>query len=323
MQGENFVMQGTERTPSIFEGMLLLFTAFIGRYLIGYIMLPINWGISYFVFDVSESFSTGFTQTAYFLVFIVFPISLTRSLHPDLNRYMRVKTLSDGMTGLSVLAGLLLAAVCVVIGALWENALLTWGAVQTASGSVMPDSIAGVLWVILYSAVLPGICEELLFRGALLSAWEEKGSLCAMLVTGVCFMCIHGNVWGAPVELLAGLVLAFLVIAADSLFAGMLCHMIYNTAVTVLQYCVQQGAIGAEMSIYTALFILLGGLVLLGVTLYIVYRRGIQPFGVARPPRAAAKRQIGGTELCVTLCSAISFVCVYALELLELLGVKY
>ena len=83
----------------------------------------------------------------------------------------------------------------------------------------------------LLSAVLPAVCEETLFRGALLSAWEEKGSAKAMLIVSVLFMLLHGSVTGIPSELAAGLILCFLAISTGSVFAGIIFHTVYNSAI--------------------------------------------------------------------------------------------
>ena len=57
----------------------------------------------------------------------------------------------------------------------------------------MPKSRAGIIGMVLQVAVLPGIFEELLFRGALLRAWEKRGGTYAVVVTTLLFAALHST----------------------------------------------------------------------------------------------------------------------------------
>ena len=80
------------------------------------------------------------------------------------------------------------------------------------------------------------MCEELLFRGFVLAAWETRGTRFAIGVTAALFMLLHGNILGLPVYLALGLLIGYLVYALDSIYAGIVFHTVYNTACLVIPY---------------------------------------------------------------------------------------
>lgn len=94
--------------------------------------------------------------------------------------------------------------------------------------------------------VLPGIFEELLFRGFLLALGIELiGTFWAVIVTSVIFCALHfpqyRNIWLINMYvLLLAVVLSYLFILTGSLWAPMAAHAVYNYGVTVLT---QQGII--------------------------------------------------------------------------------
>lgn len=104
---------------------------------------------------------------------------------------------------------------------------------------------------ILYTAVLPGVCEEFLFRGAIFPAFEAEGSKRGMLLSAVLFMLLHGSVTGAPIQFILGVILAVLVFWTDSIYAGLIYHTVHNAASVLLQYIQDHAAVGAEAATET------------------------------------------------------------------------
>jgi sodium transport system permease protein len=86
------------------------------------------------------------------------------------------------------------------------------------------------LWrMVLLFAVLPGICEELLFRGAVMGLWRSRGSgVAAALATAVAFGVFHLSVFRFFPTFALGVVLGLLSLRARSVFPGMLAHALNN-----------------------------------------------------------------------------------------------
>jgi membrane protease YdiL (CAAX protease family) len=82
--------------------------------------------------------------------------------------------------------------------------------------------------MLLTQAVIGPVIEELVFRGLLYTAWEERwGWVAAMLLSAAVFGLYHGGFWHAFV---GGLIYAALYRRTGSLLAPILAHGIYNAS---------------------------------------------------------------------------------------------
>lgn len=78
-------------------------------------------------------------------------------------------------------------------------------------------------------ALAPAVCEELLFRGVLLTALRRRLSdPAAVLLQALLFSAYHLNIYQAPSTFLVGLVLGILVIRGRSLLPASLLHALHN-----------------------------------------------------------------------------------------------
>jgi sodium transport system permease protein len=135
---------------------------------------------------------------------------------------------------MTLLATALLAISVVPVGALANEAIrrllpgLAAGPEETARLAELLTSgpLAGVL---LAFAVLPGICEELLFRGFLLAGLRGRvRPLAAVVVVGVVFGLFHVIAEKIPITSLLGVLLAVLCLRGGSIVPCMLLHMANN-----------------------------------------------------------------------------------------------
>ncbi len=95
--------------------------------------------------------------------------------------------------------------------------------------------------LVLLLAVSPGICEELLFRGALLSGLRRDLRPWAVIAwQALLFGAVHASVYRfLPTAILGG-VLAAVTLRARSVWPAIVMHSVYNTAVVL------QGIVGVE-----------------------------------------------------------------------------
>jgi membrane protease YdiL (CAAX protease family) len=89
-------------------------------------------------------------------------------------------------------------------------------------------------------AILPGVCEELLFRGFLLHGIRKKTSdLPAIIIVGVLFGAFHLDPYRfLPVTLL-GIIFGYMVVKTGSIFTGIVAHSTNNTISILLSYAAQ------------------------------------------------------------------------------------
>jgi len=87
------------------------------------------------------------------------------------------------------------------------------------------------------TAIVPAICEEFLFRGAILSALKPYGKAPAIVISGVLFGLMHQNIEQLLYTTIAGLVLAWVVYETGSIWVSVLIHF-FNNFVSVFETAV-------------------------------------------------------------------------------------
>jgi membrane protease YdiL (CAAX protease family) len=93
-----------------------------------------------------------------------------------------------------------------------------------------PNSALQALIAVPVLALLPALCEELLFRGILCTELDRRGGLRAVLVGSLLFALIHFDLANLPVYFYAGVLLTLTLYVTDSLIATMIIHALYNVA---------------------------------------------------------------------------------------------
>lgn len=92
----------------------------------------------------------------------------------------------------------------------------------------------GVWQLLLLMALTPAICEELAFRGFILSGLRHVGhKWWAIVISSVFFGILHGVLQQSIVASTVGLVIGYLAVQSGSLFPCMLFHLVHNS-LTVL-----------------------------------------------------------------------------------------
>lgn len=122
-----------------------------------------------------------------------------------------------------------------------SNALSTWSPVA----------------VIATLAVLPAVCEELVFRGAVLTPWLGKSrarTVWAIVLTSAVFALAHGSMIRWPVTFTVGLLVATVRVHGRSVLPAMLVHATHNgLAVFLASQAAEglpEGATAADVTLY-------------------------------------------------------------------------
>ena len=93
-----------------------------------------------------------------------------------------------------------------------------------------------LIYVLLVMAVLPAICEELAFRGFMLTGFRKIGrKWTAIVLSSVFFGVTHGLLQQSIAACVLGIVLGYIAIQTGSLIPGILFHMTYNSLSLVSQ----------------------------------------------------------------------------------------
>ncbi len=94
-----------------------------------------------------------------------------------------------------------------------------------------PSSADGVskIQVILSLIVIPAVCEELFFRGIVLSEYRCYGTANAVIVSALCFAMLHFSFESFFVYLFTGLLFGFVTAVSRSIIPSIALHLLSNT----------------------------------------------------------------------------------------------
>lgn len=109
------------------------------------------------------------------------------------------------------------------------------GDVPTQSIPV-PKTLSELIVGILIVGVTPAICEEMMHRGIMLSAYEKRGSMKAIVISAIFFGIFHFDITNLLGATFLGLLIGYYVVKTNSIFAGVLAHFLNNSLNEVLQY---------------------------------------------------------------------------------------
>lgn len=259
-----------ERRPTRLSALILWVIAAAGLLLFPLISAPLNSMTA----GLNPHVQLLISNALYYLIFAALPVYLLAKRTPGLYMAYRPNPIS--------LFNAISVVVIALLGMFFANDLaVLWSIpLQKMGMDVLSTSLPAVTnkfeltLSILYVAVLPGVCEEFLFRGAVLSAFEEEGTKRAMIASSLLFMLVHGTILGAPTQFILGMILSCLVVWTNSIYAGLIYHTVHNAATLFLQFAQDRAAAPEAAAQTPDLLELVGGIGGMGVLLMEVLLSG-------------------------------------------------
>jgi len=209
---------------AVFCGVLLLFARFFAPFILGGV--PETWS--------GFALSTAFMQVgmiaipAVLLTFVLTrsPVATLLLRKPSLGAVLGAAMLALSMTPVGFALGNVIRQLY-PLGPEVLNELTRLDAVlEQAPGTW---AVVGLL------AVLPAICEELAFRGFILSGLRHSGRpWFAIVLSSFFFGAVHSILQQSIATFLVGIVIAFLAVRTRSLFTTMVFHVVYNASALLL-----------------------------------------------------------------------------------------
>lgn len=109
--------------------------------------------------------------------------------------------------------------------------------------------------ILLIFAVIPAVCEEIVFRGVIMSSFETCGIDVAVIGTSVLFAAAHMSLEKLPVYLFSSIILCFVTYVSRSLLSAIVLHTVYNiSALTLNSYL---NGVAAHLESFSLLFIVM------------------------------------------------------------------
>ena len=315
------------RRPAILSANGLYLLAAAGIPAISFlIMLAVNLlGVK-----LNDQAATTLTSFVYYPLLIGLPVCLYAGKREGVPRAMRLNPLPPSMALVSALAALAGVMTALSLGSLWMLGLEGLGARLVDQSLPVAKGSGALVTMVLTFCMLPGVFEELLFRGFILGAWERRGTKYALVVSTMLFAGLHGSIVGLPTQIVLGFAIGYLVINTDSLYAGMIYHTVHNAVLVVLAQVQQQAATsgqtlyesvgGAAGVMLLALQTLVYGTVfwaILAVSGWYREKQGRTFEQIERIDRTKLNWQ----ELLVFLAGLVTVACMYLLDLLQMVRV--
>ena len=168
------------------------------------------------------------------LFFAVPPIVLAFLKKYDIKKTFRLKAPRplEVLLMLVISPVMILAGVCSGFLALMAVKVI-FGRVYLAGDLVqlMSNNILVSLFIV---AVVPAVCEELLFRGMIQRGLEKLGAGWGIFLSGLLFGLFHFDFQRLAAQTLIGFIAAYAVYRTGSIFNGMILHFMNNGLLTLL-----------------------------------------------------------------------------------------
>jgi sodium transport system permease protein len=217
LRGDTF---GLERTPTLPQALAM---GIFGLMLLFFVGVPMQTREGFLV--------PGLILTLVGLIAVP-PIAYSRLLGCNFKATFRFLKPSP----LALLAAALLAVGCLPVVLDLVRQLESWaGPLSPEERKSMVESMEQIRALgpgaIVVLALLPAICEEIMFRGFVLSGLRRGGGKVGpILVTSLMFAVFHLDPGRLAPTFLVGVVLGVVVVRSGSIFPAMLLHLVYNAS---------------------------------------------------------------------------------------------
>lgn len=105
-------------------------------------------------------------------------------------------------------------------------------------------------------AFLPAVSEELFFRGAVLSSYQNRSYSAAVFGSAFLFALLHASPYNLIGPFFAGMIYALLALLFDSVYPALLAHLINNTLTTLTYvYYDRIKAVGLDAYLFISLLV--------------------------------------------------------------------
>lgn len=164
--------------------------------------------------------------------FLVPTLLLTR-LSPDHKvletMRLRPRKLPRGALGFTIKLGVTVAVLSLFLNFLVYQIAGMTGADLTATALNAPQTGLNAVGRIVIIVILSSVLEELYLRGALFSANEQlAGTSACIIVSGLAFAMLHGNMMNFAGPMAAGMAYAYLTYSFGSIWPAVLAHAVNN-----------------------------------------------------------------------------------------------
>lgn len=181
-------------------------------------------------------YSTLLTMVEY-IVYMGAPVLVGWLLFRRRNVKIMPLQKTDGSFGMGlVLLGLGMMVIANIIGSYILTVLEMVGITPAEIPEMQDGTVPVLLLNIVSVGILPGIFEELLFRGVILQGMRPAGDVAALVCSSLMFGLMHGTLYQIPFAFILGLVFGYIVLKTGNILWSMGLHIVNNTLSVLMEY---------------------------------------------------------------------------------------
>lgn len=217
------------------SGLIFILSLFVPSLVVLFIMTIIQAVVPDIDKSVYSYIAVSVNQVGFFLIFFLYSKA----------RKVNVKQSANIKFNLNIKQ--ILVIICIGLVCMYGFSSLVnymdWGVRQlgynpdNSSFDFLSFSNFGMLIVdIVLVALLPAICEELVFRGTIMNGLKKYGTTLMIVLSGLIFSIMHLSIEQSIYQFVLGMVLASVSMITGSVVASMILHFFNNALVLALNF---------------------------------------------------------------------------------------
>lgn len=139
-----------------------------------------------------------------------------------------VNRVSWKVIGLSLILGFVVYFINLFVSSTFNGIIDLFGYEHNYGSAITSYSFSSLIINIFFTAILPGICEEIAHRGMLFKAFRPFGTWRAIWISALLFGLLHVNIEQFFYATLIGVFLGFLTLISNSIIPAMIVHFMNN-----------------------------------------------------------------------------------------------
>lgn len=216
------------------------------------------------------------SQVAFFIVYMLTAKKSGLSLKNE------IKKGAKSLKPINVLLCIAISVIAIVgfvyFVELFDKLFALWG--YTPSGGGLKGNSFGIFALnVLLGAVVPAICEELVFRGIIFKGLKTKGHWFAIIVSAIMFMLVHQSLGSIVYPIIMGIVFCLVVEKTGSIVYSMIVHFCNNFFVLLIEYLqnITGKSFFADINMWWEIVLVIIFAVLAFVAIYLIIKHLLKP----------------------------------------------
>ncbi|HLR20924.1 MAG TPA: type II CAAX endopeptidase family protein [Tissierellaceae bacterium] len=211
--------------PSILEANIIYLILAIGLLFIG-------------SYVQSREIYSGLLITEYILILL--PILLYLKLRRySLKKVLRLNKISFRQIIIVIIITVFTYPIAVFVQTIFINIITSFKDVVPTEVPI-PDNGPQYLVSIFIIAISPGICEEVMFRGLMLDAYESIGRKKSIMISAILFAIFHFTFLNLLGPFILGIVFGIMVYQTNSIYSSIIGHIVNNSLALTIGYYINK-----------------------------------------------------------------------------------